>query len=202
MREEIRSFKQTLSTSVADAIDTKVKADDNINAAILDEKLNSLKELMMARFDNMMQEEPQRVRVPVMVDAINVAAAPVIPKPNEWHHNNRFYRVPPTFCLPQGMTRLNGWRIWLTGLVAVHNNTSWMIKPIRELRGIDMPTKSQEQVLTLQWRPIFKYMQGVLGYSIPDKVDETFVRQSFDLPTILTQTQGVSVSVSVGPRPI
>jgi hypothetical protein len=43
-------------------------------------------------------------------------------------------------------------------------------------------------------------MQGVLGYSIPDKVDETFVRQSFDLPTILTQTQGVSVSV--GPRPI
>jgi hypothetical protein len=135
---------------------------------------------MMARFDNMMQEEPQRVRVPVMVDAINAAAAPIIPKPNEWHHNNRFYRVPPTFCLPQGMTRLNGWWIWLTGLVAVHNNTSWMIKPIRELRGIDMPTKSQERVLTLQWRPIFKYKEGVLGYSIPGKVDEAFVRQSFD----------------------
>jgi O-methyltransferase involved in polyketide biosynthesis len=47
-----------------------------------------------------------------------------------------------------------------------------MIRPTRELRGIDMPTKSQERVLTLQWRPIFKYMEGVLRYSIPDKVDE------------------------------
>ena len=122
MREDIRSFKETLSSSVADAIDKKVKTDGSIYVAVLDEKLNSLKELMMARFDNMMQEEPQRVRVLVMVDAINAAAAPMIPKPNEWHHNNRFYRVPLTFCLPQCMTRLNGWRIWLTGLVAVHNN--------------------------------------------------------------------------------
>jgi hypothetical protein len=46
-----------------------------------------------------------------MVDAINATASPMIPKANEheWRYKNRFYWVPLTFSLPQGMTRFNGW---------------------------------------------------------------------------------------------
>ena len=175
LKEDIMEFRQCLEESVAEAIDKKAKVDGGINSSILDERLKNTENVLLQCIDQVSGSTgaPQIVCVPRDGSEIDLEA-----KQQLFLIGSKFYYVPPNFAFPAGITRLNGWRMWLMGKTVVYNNKTFKTKPFHKMKGSEIP-KSLRAEFDTKWKPIFKKMMETPRLVVPDVIDESFVQSSF-----------------------
>jgi hypothetical protein len=186
---KIDGFSDNLCAAVSDAIDKKVEADGNVNAAILQSSLAGLEQRMIEK----MKEELGSGGAARAVNN-NVAAVDGIDLSgmhrrvglyDSFMYRGKFWCVPESFEFPIEVTRLVGWRMWLTGKTVVHNGKTFRIKPFHLLKGTDLPKQKLVSELDTKWKPIFRLMMKAPGIpdTIPSDADENFVQQTFEIAT-------------------
>jgi hypothetical protein len=65
----------------------------------------------------------------VVVNTIDASSVPVVARANEFFYCGKYWCVPESFQFPCEIYRLNGWRMWLCGIVAMSSNVAYKIKP-------------------------------------------------------------------------
>ena len=123
------------------------------------------------------------------VNQIDASSAPVVASANQFLYRGKYWCVPESFQFPHEMNRLNGWRMWLCGIVVVSNNVAYKIKPFHSFKGLDFAEKAVEREFTTKWKPIFKLMEQCPGLEVPAQVNESFVQSSFIAATEFLKTR-------------
>jgi hypothetical protein len=179
---------ENLCMAVSDAIDKKVEADGNVNAATLQSSLVGLEEHMIER----MKEElgsggAARANNNVAaVDGIDLSGMHWrVGLYDSFMYRGKFWCVLESFEFPVEVTRLVGWRMWLTGKTVVHNGKTFHIKPFHLLKGTDLLKQKLVSELDTKWKPIFRLMMKAPGIpdTIPSNANENFVQQTFEIVT-------------------
>jgi len=83
--------------------------------------------------------------------------------------------------------------MWIQGMVIMSNNVTYHIKPVRLFQGVDFPSKAVMFDFANKWKPIFAMMEQYDGFSVPNVVDDEFVRSSFNLATEYLKTRALYV---------
>jgi len=187
IKAAVVDFKSELRDAISQAIDDKVEDSGGINASILDSRILALEQRLGVRLDQLGCASLLESRV--AVTHIDASSAPVLASANQFLYRGKYWCVPESFQFPREMNRLNGWRMWLCGMVVVSNNVVYRIKPFCSFQGIDFAEKAVEREFTTKWKPIFKLMEQCPGWEVPAQVDEAFVQSSFIAATEFLKTR-------------
>ena len=182
-RDSVDGFRADLVSAVSDAVDAKVEADGQVNAAILQASLKGLEERILERIDGPRLDNEsntqQSANSHVDLAGLQLRAGGDYAS---FVYRGKFWPVPQDFQFPVEVTRLNGWRIWCMGKVYVDSdNNTHRLKPFHLLSGKELPNKKLQDEFNGKWKPIFTKMQEAPGIpdKIPPNVDEQFIRESF-----------------------
>ena len=187
----VQDFKNHLDTSVASAIDKKVAGEGGINMGVLQKALDKLKEDIMEKMktgagenDIFFENNGTADLLPALLPA-DFAIEPA----GKYMYKFRFWDVPESFCFPQEVTRIQGWRMWLKGYIFASpapERKMYKIKPFRHFGTPDFESESLKKDFKNKWNPIFKKMMETPGLNVPARASEitdAFVEESFDRAT-------------------
>ena len=113
---------------MSDAVDAKVRAEGGVNSAILKDSLLKLKEELFGKIDTI--SYTQNNDLSRLEDLGTTSVEPHVQTANclSFLYNGKSWCVPKSFEFPTGVTRLNGWRRWIRGVVHVDGSNTWWIK--------------------------------------------------------------------------
>lgn len=189
MIDSINGFRQDLCSAVSNAIDQKVEADGNVNAAILESSLKGLESRMIEKINEIGNTGAQPAPVPEAVDTNGVDLSRMqqrrVGAYDSFMYNGKFWCVPEDFKFPVEVTRLVGWRMWLIGKSIVFRDKMYAIKPFHLWKSSDLPNKKLQTEFDTKWKPIFRLMMKAPGIpdKIPNNAGEEFVKETFDIAT-------------------
>ena len=186
-RDNVSQFNSTLRNAISEAVDAKVAAEGGVNQSILQTSLKQLKDEIFDRLSSISFKEP----VPDEQNGPNEFPDSIDPNvrlagPFEFFYKSTNWCIPESFQFPAGITRLNGWRLWLKGTVIVEGSKQWRIKPYRKLAGHNFHSKQLKDEYKLNWKPIFTKMAEAPGLSIPsslEQIDNDFIESSYKIAT-------------------
>ena len=205
-KELVLGFKADLKDAISEAVDAKVESEGGVNHSILQSSLEKMKEDILAKMDSISFKQSEDTAA-LGSDLPNVNGTVQVPGPFQFSYKGKSWCIPQSFQFSTGITRLHGWRKWLTGSVHIEAGQQWKIKPYRYLKGCDLHSKQLQDEFKLNWKPIFSKMMEAPGLNIPDDIDETFVTSSYALATeylkshfsyIFKSTDGLINSYTIG----
>ncbi|KAL7553258.1 hypothetical protein ACHAWF_016513 [Thalassiosira exigua] len=180
IKSSVAELKNGIKDAVTEAINEKVTLEGGVNQSLLQSSLEDLKEEILRKIDCLGSGRSSEYEdLPPAVDGVRT------PRPHEFTYNGSYWCIPESFSFPIGVTRLTGWRMWLTGSVHTVGRHRWKVKPYRKFRSKDLHSERLKYLLKNEWTPIFSKMMETPGLIIPDDddVDEAFVLSSFELAT-------------------
>ena len=209
-KDIVLGFRTDLNQAISDAVDAKVEMEGGVNHSILQSSLERMKEDLFAKMESISFKQSEDTAalgsdLPIVNGTVQVAG------PFQFSYKGRCWCIPESFQFTTGISRLHGWKKWLTGSVHIEGSgQQWRIKPYRYLKGCDLHSKHLQDMFKLNWKPIFSKMMEAPGLNIPNNVkdiDEAFVTSSYALATeylkscfsyIFKSTDGLINSYALG----